>query len=646
MAGTYVGVRSFSELPVRTRNFVVFGLMLGLLLGALDQTIVGTAMPRIIADLGGLDRYAWVVTAYLITSTISVPIVGKLGDQFGRKWFYVVGIVIFLLGSALSGMSGKVSSLPLIGDGMNQLILFRGFQGIGAGIMQANSFAIVGDLFPPARRGQVQGVFGAVFGIASVIGPTLGGYITDNLSWRWVFYINLPVGAVALTVLIATMPVIRAHHGAQKVDYLGSATITAALVPLLLAFTWAGQQYAWTSPQVLTALVIASVMLIVFCVVELKASEPILPLDLFKDRTFTVSNLAVFATGFGMFGTILYIPLFIQGVIGTDATQSGQELTPMMLGVMGASTAAGLLIQRTHRYRFLGILGPLVMTFGVFLLSRQNAQTTNAETIRNMVFVGIGLGMTFPVFTIAVQNAAPLTRLGVVTSAIQFFRSIGGTLGTAVMGSFLASDLKTQIQQNMPAQLQQLMAQSPLGSQQSVNAQVLVNPQAQEAIKAAFTKLPGGAQLFAAFDLALKVSLANAIAHVFAIGAVIVLISTIFAIFLPELPLRRSNSLQATAAYPREQGRQTAGVLGVALALVAREVQRPDADPELLQRLATLADGQYPHHWSVAQRGRAVAADVVEPLAVSLLASYATRSSDGTVIPDATSESAEPTMTL
>ncbi|MCL4543289.1 MAG: MFS transporter [Chloroflexi bacterium] len=646
MAVAYSPLRSFSELPTRTRNFVVLGLMLGLLLGALDQTIVGTAMPRIIADLGGLDRYSWVVTAYLITSTISVPIVGKLGDQFGRKWFYVVGIFIFLSGSALSGASGEVSSLPLIGDGMNQLVLFRGLQGIGAGIMQANSFAIVGDLFPPARRGQVQGLFGAVFGIASVIGPTLGGYITDNLNWRWVFYINLPVGAIALAVLISTMPVIRAHHGDQKIDYLGAATITAALVPLLLGFTWAGGQYSWTSAQVLVAFGLAAVMAVTFCIVELKAVAPILPLDLFKDRTFTVSSLAVFATGFGMFGTILYIPLFIQGVIGSTPMESGQVLTPMMIGVIIASVLGGQIIQRTERYRILGILGPLVMAFGLFLLSRQDVNTTNAETIRNMIFVGLGLGITFPVFTIAVQNAAPLNRLGVVTSGVQFFRSIGGTIGTAIMGSFLNSQLSAQLKMNVPVQIQQAMAKSSLGSQ-SINAQALVSPQAKDAIQAAFDKLPGGAQLFALFDHALRMSLANAIAHVFGIGLFIVLASTLVAIFLPELPLRRSNSVQPSAQIQGAASSQrTAGVLGVAFAIISREAQRPDADPTLLYQLSALANGELPREWSDEERGRAVAAEIVEPLAVSLLATYASGGDQPGTPPDAVEPSVEPAMVL
>jgi EmrB/QacA subfamily drug resistance transporter len=578
---TFPAAQSFSELPKRTRNFVVAGVMLGLLLGALDQTIVGTAMPRIIATLGGLDRYAWVITAYLVTSTISVPIVGKLGDQFGRKWFYVIGIVIFLLGSALAGASGEWGDLPLIGGGMNQLVLWRGLQGLGAGIMQANSFAIIGDIFPPAQRGKVQGLFGAVFGISSVIGPTVGGYITDNLDWRWVFYINLPVGAVALAVLISTMPVIRASHIAQKIDYLGAAALTACLVPLLLAFTWAGQQYAWSSPQVITAFSVAAVMAVLFCLIESRAAAPILPLDLFTNRIFTISCLVVFATGFGMFGTILFIPLFIQGVIGTTATQSGQILTPMMVGLIVSSVIGGQIISRTGRYRLPAIVGLIVMTFGMFLLSREDIHTTSLLAVRNMVVIGLGLGVTMPVFTIAVQNSAPFNRLGVVTSGIQFFRSIGGTVGAAVMGSFLNSRLTSALAANVSPQLRQALAQGPNHGQ--INAQALISPAATQAMQASFAKVPGGVQLFGQFLTALKLSLSSAIQQVFTIGFFVVAAAAVICFFLPEIPLRRTHQPVAGEPEPgigadgQTQRAQPAAVPALAL-------RRPATTTAQLQR--------------------------------------------------------------
>jgi EmrB/QacA subfamily drug resistance transporter len=605
---TLPAAQSFSELPKRVRNFVVAGVMLGLLLGALDQTIVGTAMPRIIATLGGLDRYAWVITAYLVTSTISVPIVGKLGDQFGRKWFYVIGIVVFLVGSALAGASGEWGNLPIIGGGMNQLVLWRGLQGLGAGIMQANSFAIIGDIFPPAQRGKVQGLFGAVFGISSVIGPTVGGYITDNLDWRWVFYINLPVGAIALAVLISTMPVIRASHIAQKIDYLGAAALTACLVPLLLAFTWAGQQYAWSSPQVITAFSVAAAMAVLFCFIESRAAAPILPLDLFTNRIFTVSSLVVFATGFGMFGTILFIPLFIQGVIGTSATESGQILTPMMVGLIVSSVIGGQIISRTGRYRIPAIVGLIVMTFGMFLLSRQDVHTTSLLAIRNMVVIGLGLGVTMPVFTIAVQNSAPFNRLGVVTSGIQFFRSIGGTVGAAVMGSFLNSRLTSALAANVSPQLRQTLAQGPTHGQ--INAQALISPAATQAMQASFAKIPGGAQLFGEFLNALKLSLSSAIQQVFTIGFFVVAVAAVVCFFLPEIPLRRSHQPAAgsSPAVAVPGGAQPGAAASPALALRLPTTTTAELQRELLPMatalLAEMADGRHTNGGAAAGESR------------------------------------------
>ena len=618
MAAAVPTAQSFGELPARARRFVLAGLMLGLLLGALDQTIVGTAMPRIISVLGGLDRYAWVVTAYLVTSTISVPIVGKLGDQFGRKWFYVVGIVIFLIGSALAGASGEWGKLPVIGDGMNQLVVFRALQGIGAGIMQGNSFAIIGDLFPPAQRGKLQGLFGAVFGIASVIGPTVGGYITDNLDWRWVFYVNLPIGAIALAVLITTMPVIRASNIVQKIDYLGAATLTACLVPLLLAFTWAGGQYAWGSPQVLTAFGLALAMAVLFVFIESRAAAPILPLDLFTNRIFTVSCLVVFATGFGMFGTILFIPLFIQGVIGTTATQSGQILTPMMVGLIVSSIVGGQIISRTGRYRIPAIVGLVVMAFGIFLLAQQDIHTTSALAIRNMIVVGLGLGVTMPVFTIAVQNSAPFSRLGVVTSGVQFFRSIGGTVGAAVMGSFLNSRLSSALAANVSPQLRQTLAQGPTHGQ--INAQALINPATTQALQASFAKIPGGAQFFAQFISALKLSLSSAIQQVFTIGFVVVAIAAVICFFLPEIPLRRTHQPVAgdAAVAPEAAARPTngAGLPVPALRLAATttaDLQR-DVLPMATTVLAEMASHRHTNGALPANRAKDGVVGAAEPV--------------------------------
>src|SRR5436305_251100 len=338
---------------------ILIGVLLGMLLASLDQTIVGTALPRIVANLGGLDHYAWVVTAYLLASTVSVPIYGKLSDIYGRRLFFITGMVIFLIGSALAGTS----------QNMTQLIIYRGIQGVGAGAMMPIAMAIIGDIFPPAERGKWQGLIVAVFGLASIVGPTLGGWITDNWGWRWVFYVNMPVGIVAILTAGFVMPklVTRREH---IIDYLGVVTLVAGAVPLLLAFSWAGTQYAWDSWQVILLFIIAAVMLTVFFLLELRNPEPIIGPRLFKNSIFLISVVSTFLVSAGMFGAILYLPLFVQGVLGNSATNSGYVLTPLMIGFMISSILGGQLLSRTGRYKILAICGFAVAALGMFLLSR------------------------------------------------------------------------------------------------------------------------------------------------------------------------------------------------------------------------------------------------------------------------------------
>ncbi|HWZ20296.1 MAG TPA: MDR family MFS transporter, partial [Ktedonobacteraceae bacterium] len=405
---------------------ILLGVILGMLLAALDQTIVGTALPHIVADLGGLDHYAWVVTAYLLASTVSIPIWGKLSDIYGRRTFFILGMVIFLIGSALAGTS----------QNMTQLIIYRGIQGVGAGAMMPIAMAIIGDIFSPAERGKWQGLIVAVFGLASIVGPTLGGWITDNWGWRWVFYVNMPVGVLAILTAGIVLPkiVIRRQH---IIDYLGVVTLIAWTVPLLLAFSWAGTQYAWGSWQVIGSFIFAAVMLVTFVLVELRATEPIISPKLFKNSIFTISTIAMFLVSAGMFGAILYLPLFVQGVLGKSATNSGLVLTPLMLGFMFSSIVGGQLLSRTGRYKILAIIGFIVAAIGMFLLSRMTPATTQPELVRNMVVTGLGIGVMMSLFTIVVQNAFPYRQLGEVTASLTFFRSIGSTMGVAVMGTIM-----------------------------------------------------------------------------------------------------------------------------------------------------------------------------------------------------------------
>ena len=330
------GADGFQSLPRREVVLTLAGVMMAMFLGSLDQTVVGTAMPRIIADLGGFDRYTWVTTAYLVTSTTMLPIAGRLTDMYGRKWFYIGGIAIFLAGSALSGLSQTLT----------QLIVFRGLQGIGGGIMMANAFIVIGDLFPPAERGKYQGLITAVFGLSAIVGPILGGFITDNLSWHWIFYINLPLGIPVILLFIRFFPRVRPSGLKHQLDLPGLAVLILAVVPLMLGLSWGGVQYAWASPQVIGALAMSAIMVVLFVVVESRAAEPIMPLGIFRNRVVTVSTLAIFFVGFGMFGGIIFIPLFFQGVLGYSATRSGSFLTPMMLGVVVGSLVSGQALSR------------------------------------------------------------------------------------------------------------------------------------------------------------------------------------------------------------------------------------------------------------------------------------------------------------
>lgn len=514
----------------------LLGLILTLLLSALDQTIVGTAMPRIIGQLNGFERYAWVTTTYLLTSTITVPIIGKLSDMYGRKWFLLIGTIIFVTASALCGASGD---LPLPLDGMNQLIVFRGLQGIGAGMISGIVFAVIGDIFPPAERGRVSGIFSGVFGLSSVVGPTLGGWITDNFSWRWVFYVNLPVGILAILALAVAFPYFKPEARQRQIDWGGVATLIGTLVPLLLALEWVNT-YGWTSSRVLGLLALAVVMLAAFLFIESRAAEPILSLALFKNRIFAVSAVALFMTGLGMFGAIIFIPLFMQGVTGVSATASGSLLTPMMLAMIFGSITSGQLMARQGRYKILSVIGLLLITFGLVLLSGMHADTTEAIVVRNMLVVGLGMGLTMPIYTLAVQNAVDRRMMGAATAATQFFRQIGGTVGTAIFTSMMLGRYHQRFGElappTLPAQVRAIF-DNPLQLLQ-------ILPQLQQE----FAKQPGGPQLLQLLVGNVKDSLVYAIQSSFILAAIMMGIACIVNLFLQEIPLRRREDMQPTQA--------------------------------------------------------------------------------------------------
>src|SRR4051812_47182254 len=409
---------------------VVSGLMMVMLLASLDQTIVSTALPTIVGDLGGLEHISWVVTSYLLAITAVTPLYGKLGDLYGRKIVLQFALVLFLIGSALCGMA----------QGMTELIAFRAIQGLGGGGLMVSAQAAIGDVVPPRERGKWVGLFGAVFGVSSVAGPLIGGFFTSNLSWRWIFYVNLPLGIAALVVLAVTLPGVqeRVHHA---VDYLGTLLLAVSLSSVVLMTTLGGTSYAWGSAFIIGLGIAAVVALIAFIAVERRAAEPVLPPALFRNRVFVVTSAVGFVVGFALFGALTSLPLFQQVVRGASPTESGLQLVPVMAGVLIASIASGQIISRTGRYKAWPVAGTAIACAGMFALSRLNANTSTGLASLDMFVLGLGLGMVMQVLVLAVQNAVPYEQLGVATSGATLFRSMGGSVGTAVLGAIFTNRL-------------------------------------------------------------------------------------------------------------------------------------------------------------------------------------------------------------
>jgi EmrB/QacA subfamily drug resistance transporter len=406
------------------------GVAMALLLAALDQTVVGVAMPRIVSELHGLEYYAWVTTAYLITSTALVPVAGKLGDMFGRKPFLIAGMLGFIAASALCGVS----------QNMFQLVLFRAIQGLFGGVLFASTFAVLADVFPPEQRARMSGVFGAVFGLSSVIGPSLGGFVTDGPGWRWAFYVNIPLG-VAAAILVATqLPFVRSQARLRDIDWAGTGLLLAGLTPMLIALSML-RDHSWLSAQVLGLLVVAGLLLVAFYVTERRVEHPIVPFELFRMNVFAVPALIAFFSAVGMFGAVVFVPLVYQGVLGVSATNAGQLLTPMMLAVVVTATATGALIARIPGYRFVGTAALGVMILGLYLLAQAGPNASPWEVTRDIILIGAGLGVTFPLTLVVVQAGLPHQLVGVATSQITFWRSLGGTISTAVLGAFLINRL-------------------------------------------------------------------------------------------------------------------------------------------------------------------------------------------------------------
>jgi EmrB/QacA subfamily drug resistance transporter len=431
------------------RRLTLGALMIVFLLSALDQTIVSTAMPRIISELHGLTLYSWVTTAYLLSSTVMVPIWGKLGDIYGRKPVLVTGISIFMVGSWLSGLSGEFGNL-LGMSGMVQLIVFRALQGIGGGALFTTAFAIIADLYPPRERGKFAGIFGSVFGLSSVLGPLIGGYFTDHgtvqigahvvAGWRWVFYVNLPLSLLSLFMVLVKMPALP-HERSGKIDLLGAALLIAAFVPLLLALSLGGHSFAWTSPQSLALFIGAAAALAAFVYVESRVSNPILPLRLFKNKVFVTANLAGFLISMAFMGVAVFLPLYMQLGLGVAATTSGLAMLPLMGGLIVGSTVAGQLVSRTGKYKPFMLGGATLLLIGVIPMTQLSAIHGLPLLCALLLVMGVGLGPNQSLFNLATQNAVSPRDIGVATSSNQFFRQIGSTVGVAVAGALLTTRL-------------------------------------------------------------------------------------------------------------------------------------------------------------------------------------------------------------
>ncbi len=586
------------ELSPRDRTLALIGILLAMFLGALDQTIVSTALPKIVEDLQGLSRYAWVATVYLLASTVLVPVYGKLADMYSKKAIELVAVSLFLAGSFLCGLAGEFGTLPILGDGMSQLIIFRAIQGLGGAGLFSMAFIVIADLFPPRERGKYQGLVGGVFGISSVLGPWIGGLLTDfggNIipgieGWRWVFYVNVPFGILALWFIATKMPPLLPRGERKPLNYASVFFLIAAVVPFVLVLQLDKIQYPWTGTLTLSMFAFSALMLAAYITVSLRAKNPILDLSLFKNRVFTTANLASFFLGAGFLGLIIFLPLFVVNVLGVSATQAGVSLIPLSLGVVFGAIVSGQLVSRIGRYKWLMIFGGIVLLIGTFLLSRMTVDITYSRIVFYMIICGLGIGPSLPLYTLAIQNAIDIRKVGQATSASQFFRQIGSTVGAALLGTVLATSLTTSFASaNIPstgsfggetslaatgganiaetiktefdaqfAKIEQAIKNNDLSAQ----TEVLANPQIPDFVKAQLSSLAQAdsasqdaflsqvktqldtqaSDLAQSINTTIREAFTKGVTTIYTYLIFIVAIGIIVTLFIPELELRTSNT--------------------------------------------------------------------------------------------------------
>jgi EmrB/QacA subfamily drug resistance transporter len=582
------------------KNVIFVGLMLGMLVAAVSQTIVSPAMPVIVSELGGIEHYSWIATSALLVSAVTVPVIGKLSDVYGRRGFYIAGLVVFMLGSILAGAA----------QGFWWLVAARAVQGFGMGTIMPLSQTIIGDIISARERGRYMGYIGAVFGVASIAGPLAGGWITDNFSWRWLFYVNLPFGVAALAFILAYLhiPHVPRRH---KLDYVGFVALPIALVVVLLATTWGGTTYPWGSWQIVSLYAAGVVVLIGFLVNEYYAAEPVLPLRLWKNSIFTLSNVSNMAIAMTMFGAIFFIPVYAQGVIGVNVTNSGAVLIPLTASMVVVSIVVGRLITRTGRYKGFMLAGLLVMAGGYFLLTRLEYGSTQTDLTLDMIVVGLGLGAVLQTYTLVVQNATSRGDLGVATSATQLSRSMGATVGTAVFGTIMTNGMRTEIPKHLPAQALRGPQAAELSDGSGVGAVLDPNTLGQ---------LPD------AVATGIREGLAAAMHPVFVAGLPIIAIALVATLLIKELPLRTVAFAEMEREAPATGGAAANGTepllrAGLAIAYLSRLVEsRRWSSPELLRTASELVEP----NGEVSVRERALRAneEVLKPLSRDLLTSY------------------------
>lgn len=519
-------VQTTNQITGQRKWWALATVLLTMFFSSMNQTVVSTAIPTIIGDLQGFELYAWLFSAFMMTSAVTVPIYGKLSDVYGRKPFYIFGLIMFMLGSAVSGQAQT----------MLELVLARGVQGIGAGAMMSMPRATVGDIFNPKERGRWMGVMGAVFGLSSILGPVIGGWITDTISWRWVFYINLPFGMLALIGVLFALPKVRTNEQ-TKVDWFGSVLLILGLIPILLGFTWAGTKYAWSSPIILALFGSGVVVIALFIWFERKASDPVITPALFKNRIFSTSLILGIFVSMAMFGSVMFLPLFIQGVVGLNPQNSGLVMSPMMISFIIGSMVAGQIMTRTGKYRTLAHVSAAVICIGSFLLMNMDMNTKYPTVIVNMVVLGMGIGSLMPLLNIAVQNAFPYRMMGTVNATQQFVSSLGGVIASPIFGSILNRGFQNSMSSAMPDELKDLP-----GDLSQIDPQTMLTEQAQQEIANQFTHFgAAGQEMFQQLLHAVKISLTSGITNLFQVGLVFAVLCLIGTFFLPERRLQEDE---------------------------------------------------------------------------------------------------------